>query len=43
MTKRTYRRTPYESAEWEELRAAGYRTVAINGEGIALMVLEVER
>jgi hypothetical protein len=32
-----YRRTEYCSREWDELRRNGFRTLAINLEGIALM------
>lgn len=32
-----YRRCEFRTAEWEALREDGYRTIAVNGEGIALL------
>ena len=34
----TYRRTEFQSAEWAELVGDGWRTICVNGEGIALLV-----
>ena len=32
-----YRRVEYRGAEWTDLRSIGYRTIAVNSEGVALM------
>ena len=36
----TYRRCEFKSNEWEELKDDGYRTVAVNRDGMALMARE---
>jgi hypothetical protein len=35
----TFRRCVYRSAEWRDLRDEGYKTVAVNSAGIALLLL----